>query len=78
MSPYYKDFEYYGKHYLIGATKTGPKTDVQTSYTKEIVRRHFTISNCMQKEFYDLLLKASDEYLNDNDPTAILSYKHLD
>jgi len=78
MSPYYKDFEYFGKHYLVGATKTGQGADVQTSYTNEIVRRHFTISNCMQKKFYDLLLKATDEYLNDKDPVNTIPYDFLD
>ena len=78
ISPYYRDFEYFGKHYLIGATKTGQGADVQTSYTSEIVRRHYTISNCMQKQFYDLLLKAANEYLNDKDPAITLPYDYLD
>ena len=32
----------------------------------------------MQKQFYDLLMMASYEYLNDRDPDTIILYKLLD
>lgn len=32
----------------------------------------------MQKQFYDLILRAANEFLNGGDPTAVMSYDFVD
>lgn len=78
VKPYYKDFEYFGKHYLVGAAQSGEGQDVQTSYTGQIVRRHYTIANCMEKTFYDKLMKAGNEFLTGGNASSALSHDYIE
>ena len=47
-SKYYSDIQMIGKHYLIWA--------------KDKVKRHYTISNCMEPKVYDEYMKVMRDY----------------
>lgn len=49
IKAYYPDLSMLGKHYLVNSTL---QESGQTIY------RHYTISNCMRREFYEELLKC--------------------
>ena len=79
VKQYYDDFEYLGKHYMVSAcTEEFENVDVQNTFNVAKVRRHYTISNCMRKNFYDRIMMACDAYLNDKDVSQVLESRHLD
>jgi len=70
IKPYYDDLETLGQHYLVGATiDAAPEDNVEYMFLSSKVKRHYTISNCMEKTFYTALCNSCKDFLDDKAPT---------
>ena len=55
LKKYYQDISYLGKHYTFAPLLNGKNIRENKN---RVLRRHYTIANCMQREFYQELIKA--------------------
>lgn len=61
LQNYYRDMTMLGKHYTV--VSLGFRGQEPFKHGQRMVRRHYTISNCMRKVFYDELLRCLDSRL---------------
>ena len=57
VKTYYPDISTIGKHYTFVSLGQDGKTPVR-EHKFRVLRRHYTIANCMRKDFYESLCKA--------------------
>ena len=56
LQNYYRDMSMLGKHYTV--VSMGIRGKDPFKHGQRLVRRHYTIANCMRKKFYDELLRC--------------------
>ena len=64
LSNYYKDLSVLGKHYTI--VHGGPKGVTPSKYESVVLRRHYTITNCLRREFYDEIIRCLHKALDNS------------
>ena len=70
MSNYYKDLNILGKHYTI--VHSGHKGVSPSKYDGVVLRRHYTITNCLRRDFYEEMICDVRAHMSDTTINSII------